>query len=89
MMQHHLATCRIFAAIAAGELIQLATALLRHGPSWETVPPLLLALAALIGAMRNYLDGAQARRIALDEHRMKLGCCRKLFDGAGGIERLN
>jgi len=84
---HHnpAATFRIFAAIAAGEFWELTTALLRHGPSWESVPSLVLALAALIGAVRSYLDGAQVRRHAEDEHRLKLGCYRC----PPGAERLN
>lgn len=79
-------TTRLFSVICVGEVWQLAAELLRHGPSWESVPPLLLALAALIGAVRNYLDGAQARRHAEDEHRAKLGCLRRC---PPGIERLN
>lgn len=85
-MKNPLANCRIFSAIAAGEVWQLVAAVLRNGPSWETVPPLLLAIAALIGAVRSYLDGAQARRFAEEEHRAKLGCLRFT---SPGMERLN
>jgi hypothetical protein len=84
---HHnsLATFRIFAAICAGETWEFAAALLRHGPAWESVPSLLLAVAAMIGAVRSYLDGAQLRRHAEAEHKLKLDCFRR----PPGAERLN
>lgn len=85
---HHNPT-GLFAANAAGALWWLGDQLLRHGPSWELIPPLLLATAALLGAVRSYLDGAQARRIALEEHHAKLGCLRRLPSGPPGLERLN
>ena len=69
-------TTRIFSVMFAGELWSFVTAVLRHGPSWETVPSLLLAIVALIGAVRSYLDGAQLRRHAEEEHQIKLGCRR-------------
>lgn len=84
-MKNPLQNGRIFSVIAAGEVWQFLAAVLRNGPSWETVPPLLLAIAALIGAVRGYLDAAQVRRHAEDEHRAKLGCLRF----PSGVERLN
>jgi hypothetical protein len=89
MTSRHDTTTGLFATMNLAALWDLAATLSRHGPSWELVPPLVLAVAALIGAVRSYLDGAQARRIALDEHRAKLGCLRHLPSAPPGMERLN
>ncbi len=79
-MNHHRTTTGLFATMNVAALWDFMVELSRHGPSWELVPPLVLATAALIGAVRSYLDGAQARRIALEEHRAKLGCLRRPLD---------
>lgn len=84
-MHHNWAT-KLFAANAAGSLWWFADQFLRHGPSWELVPPLGFALAAVIAAARNWLDGAQARRHAEEAHRLKLACLARC---PTGLERLN
>lgn len=88
-MLDHNPTPRLLAVHAGGALWWIVDQLLRHGPSWELIPPILFGTAAVIGAVKNWLDGAQARRIALEEHRAKLGCLRRPPTGPLGIERLN
>jgi hypothetical protein len=71
-MHDHNPTSKLFAVHAGGALWWIVDQLSRHGPSWELVPPILFAVAAVIGAGRNWLDGAQARRLAEAEHTAKL-----------------
>ena len=71
-MHDHNPTTRIFAANAAGGVWWFGDQLLRNGPSWELVPPILLAVASLVGATRNYLDGRLQRRHADEEFRMRI-----------------
>lgn len=56
---------------------------LAYGPSWSAVPPLLLALGGVIGAIRawrtereNWLDRDQERRHKEELHQVELGRLR-------------
>ena len=86
MHTHNPMYFRVFAANAGGATLQFLSELLRHGPSWELVPSLLMGLASVIGATKIWLDSAQQRRHAEEEHRAKLGCLRRC---PPGIERFN
>jgi hypothetical protein len=79
----------LFAVINLAAVSDFVGALLRHGPSWELVPSLVLSLAALVGALRSFLDGAQSRRFAADEHRLKVGILECLPRRPPGSEKLN
>lgn len=61
-----------FVASCVGSIWWAADQLARHGPRWELVPPTVLALASLLGALRSWSDGRQARRHAEELHRQKL-----------------
>jgi len=44
----------------------------RHGPSWQLVPPLLIAAASLVGALRGYANDRQARRHRDELHQIEV-----------------
>lgn len=69
--------CRLFAANAAGSTWWVADAFWRYGPSWQLVPPIMLAIASLVGAVRTYQDGAQARRHAEERHRLEMAALQR------------
>jgi len=69
---------RVFAAQAAGAVWWTLDQLLRYGPRWELVPPLLMGAASLLGALKVWLDGAQARRHAEEKHQREMSCILSL-----------
>lgn len=71
-MEHTTHHTQLFAANAAGAGWWVFDALYRYGPSWQLVPPILIGLASVMGAVRSYQDGAQARRHADEKHRAEL-----------------
>jgi hypothetical protein len=71
-MDHTTHQTRLFAGNAAGAGWWLFDALYRYGPSWQLVPPILIALASVMGAVRSYQDGAQARRHAEEKHQEEI-----------------
>ncbi len=71
-MNNQLSQTRLFATSAAGSGWWFVDALYRHGPSWQLVPPLLLAVASLIGALNGFLNGRQARKHADELHRAEM-----------------
>lgn len=85
-MEGHSTHFRLFATNVGGSVWWLLDALYRHGPSWQLVPPIVLAIASLVGAVRAYQDGAQARRHADEKHRAELEAMkRQVFDPLGGF----
>lgn len=44
----------------------------QYAPSWSLVPPILIALTGLIGAINSYRSGMQERRHAEELHRLRL-----------------
>lgn len=68
---------RLFAANAAGAGWWIIDSLCRYGPSWQLVPPLLLACASAIGAVKSYQDAAQARRHAEERHQIELAAMKR------------
>lgn len=88
-MDAHMTNCRLFAAATGASVWQFINELAAHGPSWSLVPPIVLSVATVIGAVKNYLDGAQARRHADERHRAEMEALkRRAFDPMGGFEAL-
>ena len=74
----------LFATSAASAGAWLLDSLYRYGPSWSLVPPILLALASVLGAVRSYQDGAQARRHADARLRAELAAGSASTNGRAG-----
>ena len=77
----------VFASSAAASLWWVGDLLYRHGPSWSVVPPLLLGVASVVGAVRGYQNDretrairaaneAQERRHKEEEHRARMAASR-------------
>jgi len=62
----------LFATSSVGALWWVADVLYRHGPTWSVVPPILIGVASLLGAIRGYQNDCQARRHAEERHRAAL-----------------
>lgn len=76
-MDHPHSYTRLFAASSVAAAWDVLDTLWRHGPSWQLVPPLLLGVATLIGAVKAYQDGAQARRHAEERHQLELAALKR------------
>ena len=62
--------------------------LLRHGPTWDLLPSILLASSTFVIAVRGYLDAAQARRHREEKHRAEIAKFVPM-PFIPGIEKLN
>lgn len=57
----------IFGTSAGGAIWWVMDELHRHGPSWSLVPPILLALASLVGAAHTFAEGRHRRRLEAED----------------------
>jgi hypothetical protein len=62
----------LFAASALGAVSWTIGEIARHGPSWNLVPPILIGVASVLGAVRGLLNDAQARRHKDERHRAEM-----------------
>lgn len=60
----------------------------QYAPSWSLVPPLLIALTGLIGALNSYRTGMQDRRHKEELHRLQLKT-KDTFAGLTGLRPLD
>lgn len=61
-----------FVGTATASAWWMVDALMRHGPGWQLVPPLLVGMASLVGATRGLLNDVAANRRADERHRAEL-----------------
>lgn len=61
-----------FATSAGASIWWLVDAIMRHGPGWQLVPPLLIGMTSLIGATRGLVNDLAANRRAYELHRTEL-----------------
>jgi hypothetical protein len=88
-MDHHHHNGPVFAANAAGAFWWFVDQLCRYGPSWSLVPPLLIAVASVIGATTNALNARQARRLEREKHEVEVRRGQKRILYLGSPEELN
>lgn len=71
---HHDAVTQtnLFAANTLASIWWAADILYRHGPSWSILPPILIGITGLIGALRSYQNDRQQRRHKEDIHRAEM-----------------
>jgi hypothetical protein len=67
----------LFASSSLGSFWWVADVLYRHGPTWSVVPPILIGLATLVGAVRGYQNDRQVRKHAEERHRAEMAEVRK------------
>jgi hypothetical protein len=77
MTHDHGSETSLFATNAAASGWWLVDLLVRHGPSWQIVPPILIGTASLLGAAKGYLNDRQARRHAEERHRLDIELRRR------------
>jgi hypothetical protein len=61
-----------FVGTATASAWWMVDALMRHGPGWQLMPPLLIGMASVIGATRGMLNDLAANRRADELHRIEL-----------------
>jgi|GEM_PF-5976595 len=64
MPSHEHSHSGLFGSISLVSLWQVITELLKHGPSWELIPPILGGLIGLIGVCNIALNDREKRRQA-------------------------
>ena len=62
----------LFATNAAAASWWAVDLLYRHGPDWQVLPPLLIAAASLVGAVRGFANDRQSRRHKEERHRIEI-----------------
>lgn len=83
------------AAATGGSITWLLTTILKHGPSWDLVPPLLFSAASLTGAVVAYkraqvetrvreLQAAQEMRHRDEIHALKMDAERRRIGESPG-----
>jgi hypothetical protein len=68
----------LFATNALGSFWWVCDLLYRNGPSWSLLPPSLIGVASVVGAVRGFLNDRQARRHKEEEHRARMAATRPM-----------
>lgn len=81
----------LFSTIASAGVWDVFAVLYQHGPSWELVPPLLIAVAGLVGAVNSFRESEHRRhmeraRQAVEQARLtKAGLTFDQLEGGGRL----
>jgi hypothetical protein len=61
--------------------------LVNRGPSWNVVPPLVIACTGFLGALTNFLNERQRRKIEADKYERSLVIAPKATLALEGLEK--